>query len=124
MPVKDVFPRNDRWDSVGLYCIKCLYIRNNKWPNEERNLACGFHNISLTVELGDNNRLNGSWFCKNYTNDGSANVEALKGFFTIRDQLDDKVLYKFTSPGADLFEVPFEKIPKISSDEEKSPEES
>lgn len=107
MPIKDTFPRSDRWNSVGLYCSKCVHIKNNIWPNLKRNLACKLHKISLEIELNSSNRLEGEWFCKKYRDNGETNAAALKEFFSVRDQLKDKVLYRFDSPGTNLIEIPF-----------------
>lgn len=111
MPIKDTFSYTDRWDSVGLDCAFCKHQANsNKWPNLKRNYRCGLHNISLSIELGENGYKEGEWFCMNFNNNGRAFSEAVEHFESIKDRLVENTLYGFYGENGFLKEVSFSQL--------------
>jgi hypothetical protein len=101
MPVKDTFSYNARWDSVGLDCSTCLYfIGPDHWPDKERTIKCGKHQVSLAIELGKNLFKEFEWFCKEYDDNGGFEP-AVKHFKEIKDKLEYGIIYRLY--GKDVF---------------------
>ena len=81
MPIKDTFPHEYRWDSVGLDCGVCKYmIKPVTWPDRKRVSCCRYHKISLKNILNEEGYIDGEYFCKNFKNNGGAYSPALKHF--------------------------------------------
>jgi hypothetical protein len=111
MPIKDPFSYSARWDSVGLDCSHCIhFVGPVTWPDLESKSHCGLHKVSLAVELGKNGFKDGEWFCKDFTDNGKANKEALEQLEKTRDSLLPKVLSGAYGGDGFLKEVPFEKL--------------
>jgi hypothetical protein len=75
-------------------------------------LKCTFHNISLNLELGNNGGVAGEWFCKTFVNSGKAFPKALEEFNSIKDQLEENVLYEACQKEY-LCMTPFDELEKI-----------
>ncbi|MEK7314506.1 MAG: hypothetical protein AAB065_08515 [Deltaproteobacteria bacterium] len=111
MPIKNNFPREGRWDCVGLDCSECQYFKPPaNWPDNNRTISCNFHKISLAIELGENGYKFGEWFCKNFQNNGKALKNAVREFERIKSSLDQDTLYMLTARGDDLKEVKFDQL--------------
>ena len=111
--IKDTFPYLARWDSVGLDCSNCVHFKGpEKWPDKDKVSSCKLHNISLTIELGNDGYKLWEWFCKSFQNNinKSAFPKALDHFEKIRNELSDKVLYRFYSEDGYLKEHSFETL--------------
>ncbi|MDP8217429.1 MAG: hypothetical protein P9M03_01755 [Candidatus Theseobacter exili] len=67
MTVKDTFPYNARWDSVGLDCSTCKHFNGpEKWPDTNNASCCKKHHRLLTIELKEDGYKEWEWFCKDY----------------------------------------------------------
>ncbi len=116
MSVKDVFERTDRWDSVGLHCGRCVHEEAHGWPDIKKRYRCKLHDISLAIQLDERGYVLGEWFCKDFQNNGKANLDALATFNEIKSQLQDKILYRSIDKGGYLKEVPFEQLSESEGD--------
>ena len=104
--LKDSFDRNGRWDSVGLDCSNCLFLKAPaKWPDVKKEVFCNFHKLPLTVELGNDNYKQGEWFCKSFKDNGKSLKSAVKHFDEMKNLLSDGVLYRFEKKGEDFKEI-------------------
>ncbi len=112
--VKDIFSYAARWDSIGLDCSYCKHFKGpNKWPDIERKSSCGLHHIPLKIELLSSGYKDGEWFCKQYSDNGSTDKQALVEFTKIRPELNENTLYKATYGHSDYFlEFPFQELNK------------
>ena len=115
MPLKDTFAYTARWDSVGLDCSYCShFVGPAEWPDKARESRCRFHRISLAVEIGRNGYKEWEWFCKNFedinTKEQCAYPPAVEHFVSIRNHLQDRILYRLHGKEGYLVEYPFEDI--------------
>ena len=109
--MKDTFPYEARWDSVGLDCSNCTHFRApSRWPDERRQLCCSLHGLSLAVELGPNGYKLGEWFCRNFSDDGTAFPKAAAHMNRERAAFAPGVLYGFYRKNGELREVPFTEL--------------
>ena len=94
--VKDSFSYSARWDSIGLSCCFCKYydFTIDTLTNNLKSIRCNLHNISLDIELTEDGFLEGEWLCKNYEDIGKSFPDGVKEFSSIKDELEEKVLYK------------------------------
>lgn len=105
MPIKDTFKYGARWDSVGLDCFACQHFRGPaQWPDTAHVSRCGFHGVSLAIELGSNDYKNWEWFCKDFTDTGRAFPPSFAHFLEIRERLEPGVLYRFYGDDGNLVE--------------------
>lgn len=118
--IKDSFSYSTRWDSAGISCVDCKYCNRKNiaddWPTND--LKCYLHTISLNIELKDKgitpSGIGGDWFCKNFENRNEwpyAFPLAVEEFSTIKDDLEDNVLYEACGKEY-LRAIPFDKLPK------------
>lgn len=111
MPVKDTFPYEDRWDSVGFDCSDCQHFRGpEKWPDTNRVSRCEFHHVSLALELQENGSKLWEWFCRDFADAGTASRAPLKHFHLIHEQLEPRVLYRFYGTDGFLLEYKMEDL--------------
>src|ERR1700736_3071618 len=95
MPIEDEFPREGRFDSVGLDCSNCKHQQiGSGFPNLNRDYCCGLHHISLAIELQENGYKLWEWFCKDFENNGSAEPAAVEYFDRIREGFAPQILYR------------------------------
>ena len=113
MTIKDTFPYEARWDTVGLCCAFCLHQANAEWPNTKRDYRCALHNVPLAAELGPNNRMTGEWFCRDFHDNGRAYPAAITHLESIRAQLPERVLLGFYGKDGKLKQIPFEELSKF-----------
>lgn len=116
MMIKDTFPYLARWDSVGLDCSNCINFKGpENWPDKGKACSCKLYNISLAIELGENGYKLWEWFCKSFQNNTneSAFPMAIAHFENTKNELNEKVLYRFYSEDGYLKEYPFETLAKI-----------
>jgi hypothetical protein len=66
--------------------------------------------VSLAIELRKSGYKEGEWFCKDFTNNGKASSMAIGELETIKDELQDGVLYGAYGEGRILKEYPFASI--------------
>lgn len=108
--IKDIFEIHDKW-GIGLDCCECKHCSNPRkggcWPTND--FQCNLHNISLNIELKENGFLNGEYFCKNFE-DLNAFPPAVEEFSTIKDELEDNVLYEACGKEY-LLAIPFKELP-------------
>ena len=104
--VKNTFKQEGRWDTVGLDCGCCQFFKSpSKWPDQNHEIYCNFHKVPLTIELRENNYLEGEWFCKNFKDNGKALKNAFKHFEETKSSLADGILYRFEKINEDLKEI-------------------
>lgn len=104
--IKNTFKREGRWDSIGLSCSSCQFFKSPaKWPDQNHEIYCKFHNVSLAIELRENNFMGGEWFCKNFNDNGKSLKNAVKHFEEIKGSLTDGILYRFEKINEGLKEV-------------------
>src|SRR5260370_32218153 len=95
MPTEDAFPREGRFDSVGLDCSNCRHQQlGSGFPNLKRDYCCGLHDLSLSIELPDNNYKLWEWFCTDFGNNGSAEPAAVEHFTRMKKKIAPQTLYR------------------------------
>ncbi len=113
MMVKDSFPREGRWESVGLGCYNCQFFKGPQtWPDKNREIYCNFHKVSLAIELRQSNYMEGEWFCKHFKDNGKSVKNAVKHFEEIKISFEEDILYRFEKPGEDLKEIKINELKK------------
>lgn len=104
----DSFPRDGRWDSVGVHCGGCRHSRGPAaWPDSEERVACGLHGVSLALELNAAGCLEGEWFCRDFAAIGPIPPAASAEFERLVSRLEPRVLYRFTTKGEPLVSISF-----------------
>jgi len=77
---------------------------------------CRLHGIPLAVEIGSNGCIEWEWFCKDFedihTLEKGAYPPAVEHFKTIRNQLQERILYRLYGDCGYLVEYPFGRIEK------------
>ena len=102
--MKDPFSYSARWDSIGLDCSNCKkFFGPDKWPDVKRELKCLHHNVSLEIELREDGYMEWEWFCKEFENK-DAFPKAIEELESIKDKLDDKILYRGYGENGQLME--------------------
>jgi len=114
MPIEDKFPREGRFDSVGLDCSNCTHQSGSGFPNLNRDFCCGLHHISLTIELQENGYKLWEWFCKDFKDDGSAEPAAVAYFNRMNDCLASQILYRLYGEDGYLKEFAFSELGECS----------
>ena len=128
MPVRDTFPYNARWDSVGLDCSYCRHFSGPvSWPDSGRVSCCRLHQLSLATELGPKGFKKGEWFCRDFAptapppppgiiarvfgrSEARPSAAALRHLDEMRDHLQPDVLYGFYGGDGNLKECPFAQL--------------
>ena len=111
MTVKDPFSYSAGWDSIGLDCSNCIHFHSPKeWPDKDKVSSCDLHQISLSIELGENCYKNWEWFCKDFQNK-NAFPKALEEFQQIKEKLEAQVLYRGYGEDGLLLKFKFESLP-------------
>ena len=83
------------------------------WPDLHRSYSCTLHNVPLRVELGQNGRLDGEWFCRDFEDDGrrmAADRPGIAEFESIKNLLEPQKLYRCDPGQSHLKEVSFETL--------------
>ena len=110
--MRDTFPYEARWDSVGLDCSNCVHFRRPpSWPDVHRVSCCGLHKLSLAIELLAAGYKDGEWFCRDFRDDGSGFPKAVRHFEAERAGFAPGVLYNFYGPDGQLGETEFSALP-------------
>ena len=108
MEIRDTFPYEARWDSVGLCCAFCRHQANSdEWPNTKRDYRCALHDIPLAAELAPSGFIDGEWFCHDFEDNGRAHPTALAHFRAVRSKLPERVLFGFYGQDGNLKQIPF-----------------
>ena len=116
MPTEDAFPREGRFDSVGLDCSNCRHQQlGSGFPNLKRDYCCGLHDLSLSIELQDNSYKLWEWFCTDFENNGSAEPAAVEHFTRMKKKLAPQVLYRLYGEDGFLKEFSFADLGKCAS---------
>ncbi|MBF0595618.1 MAG: hypothetical protein HQL22_11730 [Candidatus Omnitrophica bacterium] len=104
--VKNLFPREGSWDAVGINCSDCKSFRSPpKWPDEQKEVFCNHHQVSLKFELRSNGYMEGEWFCKYFASKKGLGKKLSVELDKVRGSLQDNVVYKFGRIGDDFDEV-------------------
>ncbi len=116
MAIRDPFSYSARWDSAGLSCADCVHFSGpSKWPDIEKISHCKLHKISLAIEIADDGRMEGEWFCKDFKDNGTGRTSptAQKEFDSIKDQLESKKLYGAYGNNGNLKEHDFNEFKPV-----------
>ena len=112
--LRDTFPYEARWDSVGLDCSNCVHFRGPpQWPDVHRVSCCGLHKRSLAIELLSSGYKGGEWFCRDFRDDGSAFPKAAVHFAAEQARLVPEILYSFYGTDGELGETEFRRLPAV-----------
>jgi hypothetical protein len=109
MATADDFPRESRWDGVGLDCSFCRNERSSGWPNVDRPYCCGLHGISLRIEIRPDGYKGGEWLCRDFDGNGREMKSAARHLHAIRHSLRPAVLYGLGAERT-LREIPFPQL--------------
>lgn len=113
MTIRDPFSYSARWDSVGLDCSYCIHFAGPAtWPDAQRISHCALHKISLSIEIANDGRKVGEWFCKDFKDDGGGRTspKAQKEFDNIKDKLEPQKLYGAYGKNGNLKEHSFNEL--------------
>ena len=120
--IKDPFSYSARWDSAGIDCVCCKYCNKKNikedWPTDD--LRCNYHSISLNIELHSKgfkkSGIEGEWFCKDFQDRGiedkGAFPRAVEEFNSIKDELEEKILYEACEQEY-LCMIPFDELKRL-----------
>lgn len=108
--IKDPFSYSVGWGASGIMCSFCTYcvaIRNEITKNIQSS-KCNLYNISLNIQVSQEGFIRGEYFCKKFDNTNPFPL-AVKEFLTIKDELEENVLYEACGKEY-LHAIPFKEL--------------
>jgi len=94
MPVDDPFSYRPRWDSAGVDCSDCRHFEPPpSWPDRNRVIRCGHHQVSLAFQLNAEGFKEGEWFCREFVDTGRSWDVAVEELGKVRGSLDPAKIY-------------------------------
>ncbi len=92
--VEDPFSYRARWDSAGVDCSDCKHFEPPPdWPDRERVIRCGHHQVSLAFQLNPEGFKEGEWFCRYFLNRGSSWDVGVEELSRVQESLDPAKIY-------------------------------
>jgi hypothetical protein len=113
--IKDIFSYSVGWGSAGIMCSFCKYlaVKEDRISGEITQCYCALHHVKLDVLRNEDGHFSGEYFCKDF-NSKNLFPEAAEEFNSIKDQLEENVLYEACQKEY-LCMIPFDELEKIET---------
>ncbi len=104
--IKDPFSYSVGHGFAGISCQLCNHYA---FVKKELYSKCTYNNFILNILRDKNGYARGEWFCKNFESNNTFTY-AVEEFSTIKDELEDNVLYEACNKEY-LRAIPFDELP-------------